>query len=76
VAGGYHFAHADGAPYRQVGTTAYAWAQQSDALCEETLATLKASPFNKVRMCVFPNVAAEPIYPFDKRGERAGTTTA
>jgi hypothetical protein len=69
VAGGYHFAHADGTPYRQVGTTAYAWAQQSDALCDQTLATLKASPFNKVRMCVFPNVAAEPIYPFEKAGE-------
>jgi hypothetical protein len=69
VVGGFHFAHAGGAPYRQIGTTAYAWAQQSDALCEETLATLKASPFNKLRMCVFPNVAAEPIYPFDKRGE-------
>jgi hypothetical protein len=69
VAGGYHFAHADGTPFRQVGTTAYAWAQQSDALCDQTLATLKASPFNKVRMCVFPNVAAEPIYPFEKAGE-------
>jgi hypothetical protein len=69
VAGGYHFAHADGTPFRQVGTTAYAWAQQSDALCDQTLATLEASPFNKVRMCVFPNVAAEPIFPFEKHGE-------
>jgi hypothetical protein len=69
VTGGYHFAHADGTPYRQVGTTAYAWAQQSDALCEQTLATLKASPFNKMRMCVFPNVAGEPIYPFEQAGE-------
>lgn len=69
VAGGYHFAHADGTPYRQIGTTAYAWAQQGDALCDQTLATLKASPFNKVRMCVFPNVAAEPIHPFEKVGE-------
>jgi hypothetical protein len=69
VAGGYHFAHADGTPFRQVGTTAYAWAQQSDALCAETLTTLAASPFNKVRMCVFPNVAAEPIYPFEKTAD-------
>lgn len=68
VVGGFHFAHADGTPYRQVGTTAYAWAQQSDALCDQTLATLKASPFNKIRMCVFPNVAAEPIHPFEKAG--------
>lgn len=69
VVAGFHFAHADGTPYRQVGTTAYAWAQQSDALCDETLATLKASPFNKMRMCVFPNVASEPIFPFEKAGE-------
>lgn len=69
VVGGYHFAHADGTPFRQVGTTAYAWAQQSDVLCEETLATLAASPFNKMRMCVFPNVAAEPIWPFEKTAD-------
>jgi hypothetical protein len=69
VVGGFHFAHADGTPFRQIGTTAYAWAQQSDALCDQTLATLRTAPFNKVRMCVFPNVAAEPIYPFEKAGE-------
>jgi hypothetical protein len=68
VVGGFHFAHADGTPYRQIGTTAYSWAQQSDALRDQTLDTLKASPFNKMRMCVFPNVAGEPIYPFEKRG--------
>lgn len=73
VVAGYHFAHADGAPFRQVGTTAYSWAQQSDALCAETLATLQASPFNKIRMCVFPNVAGEPIFPFERKpGEKAG----
>jgi hypothetical protein len=66
VVGDYHFAHADGTPYRQVGTTAYAWAQQTDALCDQTLATLAASPFNKMRMCVFPNVPSEPIWPFEK----------
>jgi hypothetical protein len=69
VAGGYHFAHADGTPYRQVGTTAYAWAQQTDALCDETLATLATAPFNKMRMCVFPNVASEPIWPFEKAAD-------
>ena len=73
VAGGYHFAHADGTPFRQVGTTAYAWAQQSDALCDQTLATLAASPFNKVRMCVFPNVAAEPIHPFEQAADGGWT---
>ena len=68
VAAGYHFAYADGRPFRQVGTNCYAWAQQSDARCAETLRTLAASPFNKLRMCVFPNVAAEPIHPFVATG--------
>jgi len=64
TADGYHFAYADGTPFRQVGTTAYAWPLQSDALCAETLASLKASPFNKMRMCVYANVKALPIEPF------------
>ncbi|ESQ84012.1 hypothetical protein AEAC466_09715 [Asticcacaulis sp. AC466] len=68
VAHGYHFAYADGTPYAPIGTTCYSWAQQSDARCDQTLATLAASPFNKIRMCVFPNVAAEAIYPFEKLG--------
>ena len=61
---GYHFAYADGTPFRQIGTTAYAWAQQSDAQCALTLQTLKTAPFNKIRMCVYANVKAEPIEPF------------
>lgn len=65
---GYHFAYADGTPFRQIGTTCYSWAQQSDARCDETLRTLKASPFNKIRMLVFPNVAAEPLAPFAATG--------
>ncbi len=65
---GYHFAYADGTPYRQIGTTSYSWAQQSDDRCAETLATLSASPFNKIRMCLFPNVAAEATEPFVTTG--------
>lgn len=65
---GYHFAYADGTPYRPVGTTAYSWALQSDARCAETLATLKAAPFNKIRMCVFPNVASVATDPFVRTG--------
>jgi len=61
---GYHFAYVDGTPFRQIGTTAYAWAQQSDAQCALTLQTLKTAPFNKIRMCVYANVKAEPIEPF------------
>lgn len=50
----FHFAHADGTPFHPFGTTLYAWTHQGDALEERTLATLAASPFNKVRMGVFP----------------------
>ena len=68
TADGYHFAHADGTPYRQIGTTCYSWALQSDAKCAETLATLRASPFNKMRMCVFPNVESVATNPFVRTG--------
>ena len=65
---GYHFAYADGTPFRQIGTTCYSWAQQSDERCAETLATLQASPFNKIRMCVFPNVESVAKDPFVTTG--------
>jgi len=32
---GYHFECADGTPFRQIGTTSYSWALQSDARCAE-----------------------------------------
>jgi|CXWL01.1.fsa_nt_gi hypothetical protein len=65
----FHFGYADGTPYFQIGTTSYAWTHQGDELEEQTLATLKVSPFNKMRMCIFPKHYAynanEPIfYPF------------
>lgn len=68
-----HFSYADGAPYFPFGTTSYAWIHQSDALQQQTLATLKASPFNKIRMCVFPkhyeyNHNEPPFYPFPRNG--------
>ncbi|HVI98407.1 MAG TPA: DUF5060 domain-containing protein [Sphingomonas sp.] len=66
---GYHFAYADGTPYRQIGTTCYSWALQSDAKCAETLATLKAAPFNKMRMLVFPNVDSVATNPFVRTGD-------
>jgi len=64
-----HFSYADGTPYFQVGTTCYAWAHQGEALEEQTLATLRDAPFNKLRMCVFPkdyvyNKNEPEYYPF------------
>ncbi|MDE1175791.1 MAG: DUF5060 domain-containing protein [Edaphobacter sp.] len=50
----HHFAYADGTPYFPFGTTCYAWVHQGDAMEQETLATLRTAPFNKIRMCVFP----------------------
>ncbi|MBW9109108.1 DUF5605 domain-containing protein [Microbacterium ureisolvens] len=51
---GFHFRHADGTRHRPLGTTAYAWTHQSDELQEQTLRTLAAAPFTKIRMCLFP----------------------
>ena len=54
VADTFHFAYADGTRYRPVGTTSYVWTHQGDEVEEKTLASLAASSFNKMRMCVFP----------------------
>jgi hypothetical protein len=54
VAHTYHFAYADGTPYKQVGTTCYTWTHRPADVEEQTLKTLAGSPFNKLRMCVFP----------------------
>jgi len=65
----FHFRYADGKPYFPFGTTCYAWIHQSRELQELTLRTLAASPFNKLRMCVFPkhydyNHNEPELYPF------------
>jgi len=67
----FHFAYADGTPYRSFGTTCYAWVHQGDNLEEQTLQTLAEKPFNKIRMCVFPKHYPfnrnEPVYyPFER----------
>jgi hypothetical protein len=66
----FHFAYADGTPYKPLGTTCYAWTSQPEPLEEQTLKTLAAAPFNKLRMCVFPkryswNENEPPLYPFE-----------
>ena len=50
----FHFAYEDGTRYQPFGTTLYAWTNQPEEVQEQTLDTLKQSPFNKVRMCIFP----------------------
>ncbi len=76
----FHLGYADGTPYWQIGTTCYAWVHQTEALQLQTLETLKNSPFNKLRMCVFPkdyvyNQNEPPYYPFprNERGENDDT---
>ncbi len=54
VARKYHFAFEDGTPYYPIGTTCYVWHLQNEKLQEETLKSLKMSPFNKIRFCIFP----------------------
>lgn len=80
VAHTFHFAYADGTPYRQIGTTCYGWTNQGDELEEQTLATLKSAPFNKLRMCVFPknyafNQDDPPRYPFEGTPPNTWDTT-
>jgi len=70
IANTFHFAYDDGTPYRPIGTTSYAWTHQSPALEEQTLQTLAAGPFNKMRMAVFPksylfNENEPEHYPFE-----------
>lgn len=50
----YHFAYDDGTKYFPCGTTCYVWTYQSNERRRQTVETMKAAPFNKMRMCVFP----------------------
>ena len=70
----FYLQHADGTPYHQFGTTCYAWVHQPESLQQQTLATLAASPFNKIRFCVFPknylyNQNEPPLFAFAKRAD-------
>lgn len=51
---GLHFEYSDGTPYYPFGTTSYAWTHQGDSLGDITVQTLSTSPFNKIRMGLFP----------------------
>lgn len=67
----FHFGYADGTPLYVLGTTLYNCVHRDEALQERTLQTLKQSPFNKVRFCIFPkwypyNRVEPPLYPYIK----------
>lgn len=66
----YHFTYEDGTPYYPLGTTCYAWTHQPFSMQQQTLATLKESPFNKLRFCIFPkhydyNLYEPLTYPYE-----------
>lgn len=66
-----HFRYADGTRYSPFGTTVYALAHQESGVVEDTFDSLKSSPFNKVRLCLFPKhynySRNDPeLYPFEK----------
>jgi hypothetical protein len=71
----FYLQYADGTPFYSVGTTAYQWTSVKQTIQEKTLQTLAKSPFNKIRMCVFPKSyiygnETEPwTYPFLREGE-------
>ena len=70
----FYLRYADGTPYHQFGTTCYAWVHQTRELQQQTLKTLAASPFNKIRFCVFPKAYTynqnEPeLFAFHKQAE-------
>ena len=62
----FHFCYADGKTFYPFGTTCYAWLHQPLQLQERTLVQMEDSPFNKLRMCIFPKHYIynlnEPIY--------------
>ncbi len=71
---GLNFQYADGSKYIPIGTTLYAWIHQTKQLIETTIDTLSKSPFNKVRMCVFPksmmyNNNEPELFPFERSSE-------
>lgn len=71
---GTHFVHQDGTRFLPFGTTVYAMIHQPDELVAQTIATLSKSPFNKVRLCLFPKhydmVTNEPPrFPLEKNAD-------
>ena len=73
---GTHFCFEDGTRFLPFGTTVYAFAHQKPELIAETVETLKNSPFNKVRLCLFPkyydfNRDDPELYPFEKDADGA-----
>lgn len=79
LADGTHFRYEDGTWFYPFGTTVYALIHQEQALIDQTIETLVAAPFNKVRMCMFPkhydfNQNDPDYYAFENIGEQQWNT--
>lgn len=79
VAHRFHFAHADGTPFRPVGATAYNWLHQEEPLFTSTVDAIAEAGFNKFRFMVFPQgggyVSHVPtLMPFDQTDGRWDVT--
>lgn len=74
VASMFHFAHADGTPFRPVGTTAYNWLHQEEPLFTSTLTAIAGAGFNKLRFMVFPQAGGHiehypELLPFERTAD-------
>lgn len=79
VAHTFHFAHADGTPFRPVGGTAYNWLHQEEPLFSDTISSFVEAKFNKLRFMVFPQAGgsvehAPELMPFEKTDGRWDVT--
>ena len=69
---GLHFKYADGTRYYPVGTTSYDWMHVPGDYPSKTIASLKASGFNKIRSLFFLhnlNIEYPEVYPFLKNAD-------
>ena len=66
----YHFEYANGKPYYPFGTTVYSFLANTPEMQKIAFKTLKDSPFNKIRFCIFPqwqdySPVQHRFYPFE-----------
>lgn len=66
----HYFSYDDGLRFLPFGTTAYAWTSQDSNIIEQTIETLRLSPFNKIRMSPLPkhyeyNYNEPELFPFE-----------
>ena len=74
----FHFQYSDATPYFPFGTTCYAYLFIPEPFAAQTLADLKSSGFNKVRICLLPKPLGnrKPVaMPFEHLGTPLATSS-